>query len=64
MIDALRLDPLNEETRRRLANARQQYRIMRRYEWAEEHYFSRNLEAALRNLREIQQLRPEEEAVN
>jgi hypothetical protein len=64
LIDALRLDPVNEETRRRLANARQQYRIMRRYEWAEEHYFSRNLEAALRNLRDIKQLRPEEEAVN
>ncbi len=64
LIDALRLDPSNEETRRRLTNARQQYRIMRRYEWAEEYYFSRNLEAALRNLREIKELRPEEEAVN
>ena len=64
LIDALRLDPSNEETRRRLMNARQQYRIMRRYEWAEEYYFSRNLEAALRNLREIQELRPEEETVN
>lgn len=63
LIDALRLDPSNAETRRRLMNARQQYRIMRRYEWAEEYYFSRNLEAALHNLREIQKLRPEEEAV-
>lgn len=64
LIDALRLDPSNEETRRRLMNARQQYRIVRRYEWAEEYYFSRNLEGALRNLREIQALRPEEETVN
>ena len=60
LIDALRLDPTNQETRDRLDEARKQYRVTRLLEWAEEHYFSRNLDGALRNLYEVKRIRPED----
>lgn len=63
LIDALRLDPANAETRLRLTEARQQFRVTRLIEWAEEHYFSRNLDGALKNLLEVQALQPENEEV-
>lgn len=64
LIDALRLDPSNEETRQRLSEARKQFRVTRLIEWAEEHYFSRNLDGALRNLYDVQKIRPEDDEVN
>jgi hypothetical protein len=64
LIDALRLDPANGETRARLLDARRQYRVTRLIEWAEEHYFSRNLQGALRNLHDVRSIRPDDEEVN
>ena len=53
LIDALRLQPDNAEVLKKLNAARRQYRLARMYEWAEEHYFAHNLDAALANLNEI-----------
>lgn len=64
LIDALRLDPANAETRTRLLEARRQFRVTRLIEWAEEHYFSRNLQGALRNLHDVQKIRPDDEEIN
>lgn len=64
LIDGLRLDPSNPETRSRLKEARQQYRVTRLIEWAEEHYFSRNLDNALKNLEEVQSIQPDNEEVS
>lgn len=63
LIDALQLDPSNEETRNRVSEARRQYRVTRLVEWAEEHYFSRNLDGALRNLYDVKKIRPENEEI-
>ncbi|MCD4751699.1 MAG: hypothetical protein K8R40_01375 [Anaerolineaceae bacterium] len=59
LIDALRLEPNNVETQNRIKIARHDYRLARLYEWAEEHYFARNFEAALQNLQEIQEEQPD-----
>lgn len=64
LIDALQLDPTKEETRTRLSEARKQYRVTRLVEWAEEHYFSRNLDGALRNLYDVRRIRPDDEEIN
>ena len=64
LIDALRLDPENKETQQRVRVARQQYRLARLYEWAEEHYFARNFPAALQNLHEIEEVQPDYRNVN
>ncbi|MEE4193655.1 MAG: hypothetical protein V2J07_00510 [Anaerolineae bacterium] len=63
LIDALRLDPSNQETRERISEARKQFRVMRLIEWAEEHYFSRNLDGALQNLQEVLKIRPDDEEI-
>lgn len=63
LIDALQLDPSNNETRERLSEARRQYRVTRLVEWAEEHYFSRNLDGALRNLKDVMKIRPDNEEI-
>jgi len=59
LIDALRLVPNNMEAQKRIKVARHDYRMTRLYEWAEEHYFARNFEAALQNLEEIQEEQPD-----
>lgn len=59
LIDALRLEPNNVETQKRISAARHGYRLARLYEWAEEHYFARNFKAALQNLQEIQEEQPD-----
>jgi len=59
LIDALRLEPNNNETQKRIKVARHDYRMTRLYEWSEEHYFARNFEAALQNLQEIQEEQPD-----
>ncbi|NSW53687.1 MAG: hypothetical protein HPY85_14395 [Anaerolineae bacterium] len=53
LVDALRLDPENAETRQRLKEARHQYRLARLYEWAEEHYFAGSYNEAMDHLDEI-----------
>ena len=59
LIDALHLEPGNQETLKRITIARHDYRMNRLYEWAEEHYFARNFDAALQNLQEIQEEQPD-----
>ncbi|MBN2046511.1 MAG: hypothetical protein JW750_01610 [Anaerolineaceae bacterium] len=58
LIDALKLDPENETTKEKLEKARHQYHLARQFEWAQEHYFARHLDDALKNLREIEQEDP------